>query len=115
MFKPCLLIFFDIVGIRIIPQKIDILGIRSIPHDLKSITQEATLKNNRMEPAQAVYLHKGNILSGYNVTLIKLSRTMSRRSDTWPMLPQILACMEGYISSSSIVIVISLSRISATF
>ena len=40
---------------------------------------------------------------------------MSSRSETCPMLPQILACIEGYISSSSIVMVISLSRISATF
>ena len=30
-------------------------------------------------------------------TFIKLSRTMSSRSATWPMLPQIFACMEGYI------------------
>ena len=28
--------------------------------DLNIITQEATLKNNRVEPAWAVYLHKGN-------------------------------------------------------
>ena len=48
-------------------------------------------------------------------TLMNESSTMSKRSDTWPMLPQILAWMEGYISSSSIVIVISLSRISDTF
>merc|ERR1739836_302283 len=47
--------------------------------------------------------------------LMKLSSTMSISSDTWPMLPQILAWMEGYISTSSMERVISLSRMCATF
>ena len=47
--------------------------------------------------------------------LMKLSRIMSISSETWPRLPQILAWIEGYISTSSIVNVISLSKMSATF
>ena len=46
---------------------------------------------------------------------MKLSKTMSMSSLTWPMLPQILACIEGYISTSSMVSVINLSRMWATF
>ena len=47
--------------------------------------------------------------------LIKLSSTISIKSGTWPSEPHILACIEGYISTSSIVNVINLSRIMATF
>ncbi len=47
--------------------------------------------------------------------LMKLSRTMSMSSLTWPILPHILAWMEGYISTSSIVSVINLSRMWATY
>ena len=31
------------------------------------------------------------------ITLMKLSSTMSRRSETWPMFPQIFAWIDGYI------------------
>ncbi len=47
--------------------------------------------------------------------LMNASRTMSRSSLTLPILLQILAWIDGYMSSSSMVMLMSLSRIMATF
>lgn len=45
---------------------------------------------------------------------MKLSNTISINSGTWPIEPHILAWMDGYISTSSIVKRMSFSRICAT-
>lgn len=78
------------------------------------LATKGTFADARATAVSAIISTIGEPNPDFTDLCIKLSRTISINSGTCPMDPQIFAWIDGYISSSSMVKVISFSIIPAT-